>query len=302
MTAGWVAGSVRGRGLCRRRLGLAGARAVAASGSTDAAVAAVARSPYGREVRPGMPLADASRAVAAVCLWHLRVLAGWLPPRSGDAARVFAARFEIDNVGDRLASLAGLPVGPAHPLGALAVAWPRVVVASTPEEVRGILASSAWGDPGSADWPMMATALEARWASWLADVAPYPWAAGAAALVAARTWRDSLGPSASGDLRRLLGPGWESARDLGALAAALPTSAAWVLDGVERAGDLWRADGTWWRRVDQEAAGTLQGGRAGPAVAIAAAARLVVDARRVQAALEAAAWGPDGLEAFDALV
>jgi hypothetical protein len=111
-----------------------------------------------------------------------------------------------------------------------------------------------------------------------------------------------LGPGARADLRPLLGPGAADAADLHALAGALPRSAAWVLDGLHRPEDLWRAEGTWWRRVDEEAAATIQRGRAEPAVALAAAARLAVDARRVQAALEAAAWGPIGVEAFDALV
>jgi len=277
---------------------------VAASGSLDQAVVDVARSPYGRDVRPGMSLTEASRAVAAVCLWHLRVLAGWLPPRSADAARVFAARFEIANVGDRLAELAGLMVPTAHELGALAVAWPRVAAAPSADEVRAVLSASAWGDPGSVDWPTVEAALDARWSAWLADAGPSAWAGGAAALVAARSL--ALGvrllPGARTDLGRLVGSAWETARDLRELRAALPASASWVLDQVEEPGELWRADGTFWRRVDDDASASLRQGRAGPAVPVAAAARLVVDARRLEAALEAAAWGPEGLEAFDAVV
>ena len=54
-------------------------------------------------------------------------------------------------------------------------------------------------------------------------------------------------------------------------------------------------------RVDRDAASLLRAGRPGPAMAVAAAARLVADAWRVQAALEAAAWGRPGLEIFDAV-
>jgi len=304
VTAGWVAGAVRGRLLTRRRLGLAGARAVAASGGIEAAVGLLAGSPYGRDVHAGLPVADARRGIGSVCLWHLRVLAGWLPPRGGEAVRVFAARFELANIADRLAGLAG-PWPPPYELGGLAVAWPRMAVAATAEELRAALGASAWGDPGAAQWPEAASALDARWANWLADAVPGEgqWSAGAAALVVARLL--SLGrhppPAAMGDLRRQLGSGWEAAADLAELAARLPRVAAWTLADVTGPEDLWRAEGRWWQRVDRDAAATLRAGRLGPAMAAAAAARLMADAWRAQAALEAAAWGGLGLEVFDAV-
>lgn len=305
MSARWVAGGARARLLCRRRVGITGARALAGAGGTEAAVAALADTPYGRAVRAGMSGTDARRAIGAVCLWHLRVLAGWLPPRAGGVVRVFAARFELANIGDRVAALEGDPVGAPYELGSLSVAWPRVARASTREEVRAALAASAWGNPGPVDWPLTEAVLEARWSSWLAatDAAPSTWAAGAAALVAAGRLLAGkpVPPPALADLRRQLGPGWERAQDLDDLAARLPRSAAWVLDGLAEPRDLWRAEGAWWRRVDHDAAATLRTGRPGPATVTAAAARLVADARRAQAALEASAWGPAGLEAFDAV-
>ena len=148
MTAGWVAGGVRGRLLTLRRLGLGGAREVAAAGALAPAVALVARSAYGRDVRVGDALEDARRGVGAACLWHLRVLAGWLPASGGETARVFASRFEIDNIVERLASSAGVGTPAPYDLGALAVAWPRVRAASTVEDARAVLGRSAWGDPG----------------------------------------------------------------------------------------------------------------------------------------------------------
>jgi len=305
MTAGWVAGSVRGRLLTRRRLGVGGARAVAASGTSEAAVVLLADSPYGRDVTAGMPADDARRAVGAVCLWHLRVLAGWLPPRGGEVVRVFAARFELANIADRFVTTGGRPPPEAYVLGALAVAWPRVAAASTTQEVRTALAGSAWGDPGTTDWPDAAVALEARWASWLADAVPGEpaWGAALAALVLAR--RIAVGqpvPAAAvTDLRRQLGRDWERAADLAGLAARLPRTGAWVLDGIEDPDDMWRAEGRWWQRVDRDAAATLRARRPGPDVAAAAAARLVADVWRVQAALEAAPWGRAGVEAFDAV-
>ena len=144
MSAGWVAGGVRGRLLTRRRLGAAGAREVAGSSGVEAAIARLTRSPYGRDVREGSSVEDAQRGIGSVCLWHLRVLAGWLPPRGGEVVRVFAARFELANIADRLAGLAGgLP--PPYELGGLAVAWPRVAMAVTADEVRAVLAGVGVG-------------------------------------------------------------------------------------------------------------------------------------------------------------
>src|ERR1019366_4481907 len=160
MSAGWVAGSVRGRLLTRRRLGAAGARAVASAGTTEAAVGLLADSPYGREGDRGMSAPAARRGVGAVCLWHLRVLAGWLPPSGGDVVSVFAGRFELVNIVNRMSEVAGQQIPEPYPLGALAVAWPRVAVASSSAEVHAALAGSVWGDPGPIGWPAAELALE----------------------------------------------------------------------------------------------------------------------------------------------
>jgi hypothetical protein len=233
------------------------------------------------------------------------VLAGWLPPRGGEVVRVVAARFELANVAERMTELEGATVPEPFRMGTLALAWPRVAVAPTAEDVRAALGASPWGDPGSPDRAAVMVALEARWATWLGERVPgaATWGAGAAALMAARAIAGggALGPGATGDLRRQLGRGWEAATTLPGLAAALDRAAAWVLDGVATPEDLWLAEGRWWRRVDRDAAATLRSARPGPAAVGAAAARLLADAWRVQAALEAAAWGPAGLEAFDAV-
>jgi hypothetical protein len=247
----------------------------------------------------------ARRAVGSACLWHLRVLAGWLPPRSGDVVRVFGARFELANVADRLAGLAGGRVPEPYALGSLATASSWVVAASTPEQVRAALAASGWGDPGSTELPDALVPLEARWASWLGDAAPGTgsWAEGAAALVVARQIASGrpVPAAAVSDVRRQLGRAWETAADLPGLAGRLPREVARLLDGVEDPADLWTAEGRWWRQVERDAASALRAGRPGPAVVAAAAATLVADAWRAQAALEAAAWGRTGLEAFDAV-
>ena len=303
MTAAWVAASARGRLLARRRLG-GTARRVAAAADADGAVAIVAASTYRRGVHVGMSREAASRAVGAVCLWNLRVLAGWVPPRGEDVVRVFAGRFELVNVADRVLALSGHAAPKPYALGALSTVWPRVATAATIEDVRAALAHSPWGDPGSTDWPAMAVALEARWALWLAEAVPgaAAWGAGRAGLVAAGEVQKGRAVPAAvrRDLGRLLGTRWEHATDLAALRAGLPVDAGWVIDGLDGS-DLWRAEGRWWQRVDREAAATSRAGGEGPAVVGAAAASLVADAWRAQAALQATGWGPLGLEVFDAV-
>lgn len=74
-----MAGVVRAKALAGRRLGAAGARAVAKSPGLGPALAALSSSPYGHDVRPGQSLGAAQHAVAASLLWNMRVLAGWLP-------------------------------------------------------------------------------------------------------------------------------------------------------------------------------------------------------------------------------
>lgn len=304
MSAGWVAGSVRGRLLTRRRLGAAGAREVAASRGAEPAVELLARSPYGREIRAGDDPEHAWRALGSVCVWHLRVLAGWLPPRGGGAVRVFAARFELDNIVDRLAALGGAPTVSPYDLGTLGVAWPRLAAAPSAEALRAALATSPWGDPGSVRQPAVSAALQGRWASWLAAVpGGADWGAGAAALVLARliATGEEVPPPLWTELRRQLGSDWQGVGDVAALTDRLPPGARWVLAGLDTVDDLWPADGRWWRRVDRDAAAILRTARPGPAVAAAAAARLVADVPMARAALEAAAWGEQGLEAFDAV-
>lgn len=305
MSAGWVAGSVRGRLLTRRRLGVAGARAVATSGSAEAAIARLADSPYGPRVHSDMSITEARRAIGAVCVWHLRVLAGWLPPRAGDAVRVFAARFELVDLGDRFGTPTGERPPEPYALGTLAVAWPRIEGAATAAELRAALGASAWGDPGTTVWSEAAVVFEARWTSWLAESVPgrAEWAQGAAALVAARQLASGqpMPAAAAIDLRRQLGHAWEDAIDVRSLAARLPSGGRWVLAGIDEPSDLWRSEGRWWRRVDDDAARLLRRERAGPRIAAAAAARLVADAWWAQAALEAAAWGAGAVEVFDAV-
>ena len=154
----WVAGSVRARHLLVRRLGRDRARALATSPSLEDALAVLSGTAYGRLVREGMSLAEAQRAVAATALWHIRVLAGWLPPAAIPPVRLLAAWFELANIEERVRYLAGRDAPPPFALGALATAWPTVSGARSAAEVRAGLVGSpgairgrrtprSWGSP-----------------------------------------------------------------------------------------------------------------------------------------------------------
>jgi hypothetical protein len=252
-----------------------------------------------------MGLVEAERGVRATTLWHLRVLAGWLPPGGSDVVRVLAGGHEIANVEAHVDELAGGPHADPFELGALATAWPRVRGARSIAEVRAVLARSPWGDPGTNERASFAAALRVAWArrnaEWIPDLRR--WAtAGAAIVVAGERFGNGreLSPAAAIDARRLLGPGW-AGTSFGSFSAGLPADARWVFADVADAAGLWRAETAWWRGLGDEAARQVGRASTGEAVVAWSAVLLLADAQRVCGALEAAAWGPVGLEAFDAV-
>jgi hypothetical protein len=104
----------------------------------------------------------------------------------------------------------------------------------------------------------------------------------------------------------LIGRPAGEARSLGELVDRLPRHLNWVFADVrtdrdDEAAELWRAEGTWWRRVEADGFTLLHGADIGPEVSIGAAAVLAADAWRVRAALELAARGGSPLEVFDAV-
>src|SRR6266540_5688954 len=163
MSTAWVAGSVRATALSRRRLGLAGARALAASSSLAEAFPSLVATPYGHDVRTDQTLAEAQHAIGGTLLWHLRVLAGWLPREGADALRLLAGAFEIANVDEHLLELAGAPAPPPYHLGSLGTAWPRLARTTTTAEVRSVLRSSPWGDPGEASPRSIRIGMRLSW-------------------------------------------------------------------------------------------------------------------------------------------
>jgi hypothetical protein len=291
--------------MARRRLGVAGARELAARPSLADALLALTATPYGHEVATGQTLARAQRAVADTLLWNLRVFAGWLPRNGGDRLRVMAGWFEIADVDEALRTLAGQPGDPPFRLGSLATVAPRLAGVTSPAELRHVLATSPWGDPGGETPRDVGPALRLAWAERVvASVPPArDWAVAGAALLVARelfVGGRPLGVAAAAAARRLLGPDALEAGSLAGLAAALPRPGRAALAGVQEPETLWQAEARWWERVDAGAAALLRrpGFSLDPVVGAVAAA--AVDAWRVRAALECAARG-GSREAFDAV-
>ncbi|MGC9664942.1 hypothetical protein ACNTMW_00090 [Planosporangium sp. 12N6] len=295
MSARWFAGSALARVLPTRRLGAAGARELAASSSPAEAVRALACSPYGRFVRATDSPAVARRGIAETLLWHLRVLAGWLPGDGVRVLRLLAGWFELANVDDRVRDLTGAdqPAWAPFRLGTLATAWPRLARTNSLPRLLAALADSAWGDPGGIRPHDISLGLRLRWAERVAAgvVPARPWAAGAVALLVARdpTVRaERLSTPLAVRVDHVLGPGWSRAACVAELPMAVP-EAAWALRGVGDPEQLWRAEARWWARLRTDGAELLAARGCGPDTAVGAAALLAVDAWLAGTALDVAA-------------
>lgn len=299
MSAGWVAVSVRARAMTSRRLGSAGARRLAAVESWADAVELLAASTYGHDVHAGQTLAQAQHGVLATMVWNLRVLAGWAPREGVTILRAMVAPVEVANTIDHLEALAGRRTAGPHRLAGLGTAWQRLEQATTAAQVRSVLATSAWGDPGGDGVRPVGLGMEAVAADRLVAAVPEAtsWAAGSVALLLARDLDTGQGPLPEPcrvAAARVVG--WPAVRatTLPGLAAVLPRTAAWALAGAAHPEDLWRAQADWWRRVDHDAGAMVRRSPPGREVLVGAVAALTVDAWRVRAALELAALAGRG--------
>lgn len=313
MSASWVAGAVRARALARRRLGAAGARVVATSATFAEALASLAQTSYGHDVRVGQGLAEAQHGVAASLLWNMRVLAGWLPRGSTELVRVLAAGFEVANVDEHLARLQGEPAEPPYALGTLDTAWSRVADTTSLEGVGEVLGTSSWRVHGGTTRHELHLGLRLAWADAVVGALPEAadWARGAAALLVLREVSLEGRPLSDPVARQaayVLGPAFVDAvsgPDIDPVAAAgrLPGGVRWALGGVRGPQDVWRAEAAWWLRVERDGFALLRVSAYDRRPVVGALAVLAVDAWRVRAALESAARGGAGpvLEAFDAL-
>lgn len=306
MTSAWVAASVRSRALARRRLGAAGARSLAQSPSVAEAVARLADSPYRHDVHAADDLARAQHGVAATVLWHLRVLGGWIPRSGTPALRSLAAGFEVANVDEHLRALRGESTEPFFRLGSFATAWPRLRTTTSPREMREVLRTSTWGDPGGEGARTIRLGVRFAWLARVGQTVPAArsWAAGAAAVLAVRERVVAGRPVPEQSVRAgepLLGTDWTAARSVPDLARSLPPDAAWAVAEVSSGDDLWRAEARWWTRVERDGFALLRGSSFDLDAPVGALAVLAVDAWRVRAALEVADRGPSMLELFDAV-
>jgi hypothetical protein len=108
-------------------------------------------------------------------------------------------------------------------------------------------------------------------------------------------------PAVLGGVPGLLGPAAITAPTLADLVSSLPVEARWALAGISSPASLWRAERSWWARVEQDGFRLLRATAAGRGPVLGAVAVLAADARRVGAALEIAARGGGPLEAYDAV-
>ena len=306
MSVGWVGVSVRSRAMTTRRLGRVAVRGLAASPSLDDALALLSRTSYGHDLVVSDDLASAQRAVVESTLWNVRVLAGWAPPQGVSILRAMVAFLEAANIRDHLRHLEGAAVAPPYRLGGLSTAGPRVAQAGTVEAVRSVLATSAWGDPGSGTPDDIGLMLQTSLADRLVAAVPAAaaWAGAATALLVAREVvrdRRDLPPAARRSAVRVVGERALRAGSVPELAALLPTQARWALDGVSDTDELWRAEARWWARVEQDGFALVRRPTSGPDVVVGALAIQAVDAWRVRAALELAARGGGPMEVLDAV-
>lgn len=294
MSAGWVAGSVRARLLLERRAGPETAMRLAQAGSLGEAVAGLARTAYAPAAAAATTLETAQRAVTACTALHLRVLAAWLPRGAATGLRALAAWFELVNIEDRLAYLAGGRLRAPFELGVLSSVWEAAASTQSAEELRRLLRSSSWGDPGSDDPQDIHLALRFAWARRIAAQAPEAraWAAGAAAILLAEELFVAKRRVDPGLARRAeLGTTWPGAKTIAELRARLPRRAAWALAGIGEPTELWRAELAWWRTVGEETELMVRSRREGREVVLGAIALLGLDAVRVTTALAVADQG-----------
>jgi len=290
----WTAGVTRARLLLSRCIGPELASTVAGSPSLADGLAALAGSAYGERVRAGQDLTAAERGVADTLLWHLRILAGWLPAAGAALVRALAGWFELVNIDARLAALAGDGREPApFALGPLATAWGAAEHARTIEALTDAVAGSGWALPRPHSPAELAMGLRVAWGRRVAEAAPEAadWVAGAGALLAARELLVARSSERAEQLRRYPGiddRALSSVSTLAALRDALGARAGWALGTITEPDELWGAELAWWDRVEEDSRLLLRRSD-DEGVVLAAVALLAVDAQRTARALRSAA-------------
>ncbi len=210
-------------------------------------------------------------------LWQLRVLAGWLPSEGVEAVQGCVLWFEIRNIEDRLAYFAGAPAEPMYELGRLGIISRRLESTGSAEDIRWLLRTSVWGDPGADDAYSMRIWLRHAWHRRARDASAEfrVWADAAAWLFSVR---ERLAQRPGADLLARAQP-------------SLPSAWGWVTSVQWSGHDLWRAEQRWWEQVRDEGLRLLHRpiGSGGPV--IGTLATLASSAHRIATALEAASGG-----------
>jgi hypothetical protein len=291
MGPGWVAASVRARQLLEHRVGSETALLVAQAGSLERAVGLLSDTGAYQDGRSGS-LEAAQRDVAATLALRVRLLAAWLPRDAASGLRPLASWFEIANIEDRIAYFGGAELRTPYELGILSSIWDAAASTQGTDDLRRLLASSGWGDPGSDEPQDIHLALRLAWARRVSTQLPVvrPWAAGAVALLLAGELFVA-GRVADADLvrRARVGTAWAGSGSLPELRELLPSAAAWALADVDDPSQLWRADLAWWRRVAADGEAMIRGRLDGNGVVIGAVALLAFDAMLLTVALATAA-------------
>ncbi len=189
--------------------------------------------------------------------------------------RSCVAWFEITNIEDRLAYFAGAPAAAPYELGRLGLISGSLRGTSGAEDIRRLMRTSAWGDPGSEDAYAIRMWLRHMWHRRARDASPELriWADAAAWLFALR---ERVAARAGADLMASKPP-------------SLPLSWRWVTAATWSPDDMWRAEERWWAQVRQEGLQLLHEPVGGRGPALGAVTTLAASARRIATALEIAA-------------
>jgi len=275
----WIAGDVRALVLVAGDVSDI-ADTVAATPDLEAAIATLAETRWIRDEVPAVTVEAAQREVYQSLLWHLRVLAGWLPAEGVEAIRSCLLWFEIRNIEDRLGYFAGAPAEAMYELGRLGLISRRLESTGSAEDIRWLMHTSAWHDPGADDAYSIRIWLRHAWHQRVRDAAPE-----------LRVWADAATWLFAVRERVAQRPGAEV---LAAAPPALPSAWQWATSVQWSAQDLWRGEQRWWTQVREEGLKLLHKpvGTTGPV--IGALTTLASSAHRIATALEVAAAGSRG--------
>ncbi|MGA7986765.1 MAG: hypothetical protein WCB51_00015 [Candidatus Dormiibacterota bacterium] len=259
--------------------------AVSASRDLGSAINVLSASPWAHGIDAQTPLATVERRVFSALLWQVRVLAGWLPAEGVEMIRSCVAWFEIRNVEDRIAHLAGMPARVPFELGRLGVISRALPSTDSRADIRRLLAGSSWGDPGADDAYSIRMWMLHRWHRRARDAAPElrVWGDAAVWLLAVR---ERLADRPGADLVRSDPP-------------RFPPSWRWVTATPWTSGNLWTAEDRWWAQVEEEGARLFHSPITSRKPVIGAIATLAASARDLAVALEIVS-GWSSVEGFDA--